>query len=680
MLGTIGSLIQGVFENPLAQGVNWMLGVFKDFVLTILGETVIPLLHNVMAYQNFFSTGVNAGWEITRNFANLFFALILLIIAIATILQIGALDNYTAKRMLPQFIFVALFINFSKAIIGLLIDISQIIMVSLYNTFGSKMTDIIGNASRIAETGAESNTENIIINIFSIAVIAILAFVLLWTSLILAIRIVKLWFIIMLSPLAFMSSLIPGLKSINSEWTKNLQEALITGPTLMFLLYLAFSVMSQGISANTVTNGGNLLNNGNLINYVLTVGLLLMSNTTASKAAEAAPAILQQAVGVAGTLATFGIGAKVGAGGTGFRQGLKDGWSATGGKVVGFGKGTIAAADKIAGGVTRAIQVGSGGKINPNDRYEIAKAKRKKNLEEGKAFGGGYFGSVVQQTFGGEAGRKERFNATQLTMANQAKANDTLHQDPTLLRARNAAVAKATEELKGASVTELIEQFKETTDEIEREAIFAKITELEGLKDLLADDKFKEYAERFETESEQINALISNEFESNRIAPTRSDRDFRSRIAKLGKDKKQEAYISGIDNFNIVRDQQNNITYRRSTISPTTGFEKVKKKDLSSAIADINTNNNLIKKRKKNPNDPSRFTVDQNGRPEYERDPQKVFEFIDSVSSLDTLRDRKTWEKLKPELRSEFLYVLANEIPKDPQNPKYEAAFDGLTS
>jgi hypothetical protein len=87
----------------------------------------------------------------------------------------------------------------------------------------------------------------------------------------------------------------------------------------------------------------------------------------------------------------------------------------------------------------------------------------------------------------------------------------------------------------------------------------------------------------------------------------------------------------------------------------------------------------LNRLRKKTYPVPNRFIVGQNGRSEYELDPKKVFEFINSVSSLDTLRDRKTWEKLKPELRSEFLYVLANEIPQDPQNPKYTAAFDGLT-
>lgn len=667
--------------NPLARlgdatfgaAINNLTGWLKATLLEILNSAIVPLVTNVMSYQNFFSTGVNAGWDITRNFANLFFALILLLIAIATVLNLSALSNYNAKNMLPKFIFVALFINFSKAIVGFLIDISQIIMITLYNSFGPSMKDIITNASKLAEAGAESNTENSTLNIFTIVLIAILAFVLLWTAVALAVRIVTLWFVIMFSPLAFMAQLVPGLQGLTSDWSKQLQSSLVNGPTLMFLLYLAFSVMKNGMLANPSSSGGNIMTNGNLINYVLTIGLLFTANTTASKASEAAPSIVKNAVGVAGTVATFGLGAYVGAGGYGT------------GKLFGKSKelvqGGIKNVDKGIGGATRVIQigsVGSGGKFKPNERYERAKAKRQKAIEEGKAFGGGGWGAAAQQLFGGEAGKKAFSDKAKIDLANQAKANDTLHQEPDLLSARNAAVAKATEELKGTSVPELIEKFKEETNEIEREAIFAKITELEGLKDLLADDKFKEYAERFESESEQINALIYNEFESNRIAPTRSDRDFRSRIAKIGKDKKQEAYVSGIDNFNVVRDQQNNITYRRSTISPTTGFEKVKKKDLSSAIADINTNNNLIRKRKKNPNDSSRFTIDQNGRPEYERDPQKVFEFIDSVSSLDTLRDRKTWEKLKPELRSEFLYVLANETPQDPQNPKYTAAFDGL--
>jgi len=688
-----------LLENTVGQLMANVFGAFKEILNFLLGNTVMPLVTNVMSYQNFFSTGVNAGWDITRNFSNLFFALILLIIAIATVLQIGALDNYTAKRMLPNFIFVALFINFSKAIVGFLIDISQIIMISFYNSFGPNLADNITQASKFAEASNPSPTNALILNIFIIVLLAVLIFVLLWTALILAMRIVTLWFIIMLSPLAFMATLIPGLKSISDDWRNKLQDALITGPTLMFLLYLAMTLMNNGLSEN-LTSSGNLVENGNLINYVLVIGLLFLANTTATKAGQAAPPFLQKAVGVAGSIATLGIGAKVSAGGTGFRQGLKDGWSATGGKVVSGVDGAIS-------GTTRGVQVLSGGKINPNDRYEIMKQRGKERTEKGKAVenipfigsrikdsrAGKWISSVAQQTAGGEAGRKERFNETQLNMANQAKANDTLHQDPTLLRARNAAVAKATEELKGSSVPELIEQFKETTDEIEREAIFAKITELEGLKALLADDEFKHYAETFENESEQIDALIKDKFESGRPNPTRSDRDFRSRIAKIGKDKKQEAYVSGIDQFELDRDPTNN-TIRKDTngntiYNRTTPTNKPKDRVKNLSISEMG--NELKKNRSAfeartvitGSGGTRKFRLKSDGTPDKKLD----FTVIDNAiqdESIQLLENVKTWASYNPNDKKDIANYLNNKLRNpalsmnSPIYKKYKAALKGL--
>jgi len=555
----LSGLIGGIADVAYAAPVNWIVGLFKDLFLTILGKTIIPLLTNVMAYQNFFSEGVNAAWDITRNFSNLFFALTLLIIAIATVLNVGALDNYTAKRMLPNFIFVTLFINFSKAIVGFLIDISQIIMVSFYNSFGPSMTDVIGNASRIAESGATSSTENLIINIFTIVIIALLTFVLLWTALILAMRIVKLWFVIMLSPLAFMATLIPGLKSVSDDWKSTLQESLITGPTLMFLLYLAFSVMSGGISANTTTTGGdNLLNNGNLIDYVLVIGLLFLANTTATKAGQAAPPILQKAVGVAGSIATFGIGAKVGAGGTGFRQGLKDGWSATGGKVVSGVDGAIS-------GTTRGVQVLSGGKINPNDRYEMMKQRGKERTENGKGVEnipvigsrikdtqvGQWMSSVAQQTAGGESGRKANFENTLDNLAEEANRNNTLDNNPALARAYANKIASETKKIteEDSSLPELIEKLKKTVDSATGKAIMMRITQLEGLDALLENDEFKQYAEDHENRSDQINALIQDKFETNPGASSprlqsNQDKAFRSRLKQVATNKNQGDFFN----------------------------------------------------------------------------------------------------------------------------------------
>jgi hypothetical protein len=417
------------------------------------------------------------------------------------------------------------------------------------------------------------------------------------------------------------------------------------------------------------------------------IGLLFLANTTATKAGQAAPPFLQKAVGVAGSIATLGIGAKVSAGGTGFRQGLKDGWSATGGKVISTGDGLI-------GGTTKAIQLASGGKINPNDRYEIMKQRGKERTEKGKAVenipfigsrikdsrAGKWISSVAQQTAGGEAGRKERFNETQLNMANQAKANDTLHQDPTLLRARNAAVAKATEELKGSSVPELIEQFKETTDEIEREAIFAKITELEGLKALLADDDFKHYAETFENESEQIDALIKDKFEPGRTNPTRSDRDFRSRIAKIGKDKKQGAYVSGIDQYDIVRNQQNNIQYNRK---PPTNKPKedAAKLSITEMGRGLKTNRASFQKRKStNVNGGPPFKLKADGTPDTELDFSMITNAIQN-SSEKLLEDHKTWASYDSTDLIDIKNYINQNIRQSPNRDvydKYQAALKGI--
>jgi hypothetical protein len=331
------------------------------------------------------------------------------------------------------------------------------------------------------------------------------------------------------------------------------------------------------------------------------------------------------------------------------------------------------------------------------------KANQKSKTEKGKAFGGGYLGAVAQQTLGGEAGRKEKYNATQLNVANQAKATDTLHQNPELLRARNAAVAKATEELKGSSVPELIEQFKETTDEIEREAIFAKITELEGLKALLADDQFKKYAEQFENESEQINALISDEFESTttkdangneiktaRVNPTRSDRDFRSRIAKIGKDKKQEAYVSGIDQFNVVRDPQNNNAIRKdangNTLYSRTApnnkpKENAKKLSITEMGKGLKTNRASFQKRRSTTvNGVTTFTLKQDGTPDTELD----FSMIENAilqASEKLLEDPKTWASYDSTDLIDIKNYINQNIRQSPNRgvyDKYQAALKGI--
>jgi len=65
---------------------------------------------------------VTVGWGITRDFANMFFILILLGIALDFIL----FNSFGVKRALPTLILVALLINFSLPLAGVVIDFANV--------------------------------------------------------------------------------------------------------------------------------------------------------------------------------------------------------------------------------------------------------------------------------------------------------------------------------------------------------------------------------------------------------------------------------------------------------------------------------------------------------------------------------------------------------------------------
>jgi hypothetical protein len=649
---TIGAALAAVTEE------------LKKFFVEIVQNTILSLLTNVMAYQNFFSNGVNAGWEITRNFANLFFALILLIIAIATVLNVGPLDNYTAKRMLPNFIFVALFINFSKAIVGFFIDISQIIMISFYNSFGSSFKDTILSASNLAQAGSTSNTDKFILDLFAIAIIAILAFVLLWTALILAMRIVNLWFVIMFAPLAFMATLVPALKSIGDEWKNKLQEALVVGPTLMFLLYLGFTTMSNGMSANTATSGGdNLINNGNLINYVLTVGILFAANSRASKAAEAAPPILKGAVAVAGTAATFGLGKYVGAGGYGTGTMIKTG---------------IKGGDKLAGGSTRAVQIASGGKVKLNSKYEAIKKDMKAKNDAGK----GLFGGVRQQF--SKEGREEQQKDFELKRAREYAKSKAI-DDPTKKRYKKvllASMAEVASEIKDqTNAKELGKQYVKALEDGEVEAaaaIAAKISTLENGWDeaQTVDAKIFNKSRKKKDSQEQMRSIFDDSFgelDQNSSIIT----ELKSRMTNNLRDKGQGAFADGLTGG--ISSSEKAIKGGLSGVSNA----YAKNKSILNrrvVVRDPVTNDPII-----DPTTGTEMYALEGNKSKYEFDPEKIYQMLLNETNIDNLKDRKVWNVFgsdKPEVLKILKKIKDGTITLPggviPDSTRINAALQGL--
>lgn len=251
----LGSMIAW-FLYYIAVGLGWIMMLITKVML------IIAVFNNFLGQPV-----VKVGWTITRDLCNNFFIILMMILAGGQVLHI---QNYQWKSMLPKILIFAVLINFSMTFTGILIDVSQVIML----TFASPLATVQGYniiisafglpaafnlTDLLKEWGSEENgkmnlTDSgisfldivaallfaIIVTIVSIVVIScILA--------ILAYRIIMLMFLVILSPLYFFSKAtsIAGLGSIGNEWMSKLTNMLTVGPAMLFFLYLSFMIMAS---------------------------------------------------------------------------------------------------------------------------------------------------------------------------------------------------------------------------------------------------------------------------------------------------------------------------------------------------------------------------------------------------------------------------------------------------
>jgi len=237
--------------------------LFSPFILLLKVEMLI--LPIVAEYNNFTNqAGVQAGWVATRDLVNMLFIVVLLVMAFGTILKI---QNYGYRQMLRKLIIMAILVNFSRTIVGIVIDFFQIIML----TFVSAWKDVLlGNftvalglqnlvsfkGGDMGDIGEEVDVAGQIIvgyllgGIMAVvASIVIMAFIVILVS-----RIVMLWIVIVLSPIAFLANTFPKGESYFQKWIDMLTKELIVGPMLAFFIWLSFMIVGKGGIDKDFTN------------------------------------------------------------------------------------------------------------------------------------------------------------------------------------------------------------------------------------------------------------------------------------------------------------------------------------------------------------------------------------------------------------------------------------------
>lgn len=303
------------------------------------------------------STAVNVGWVAVLNITNMFFVVILLIIAFATIL---GKDEYEWKKLLPKFFLAAIIVNFSRTICGVLIDASQVIMTAFVNAIAATVGGNVINAFQLDKIEKFNSqvkpgellspgifTASLAAVFFSAMVMAVFgAYIFILVG-----RLIRLWILIVLSPLAFVLSVIPKTESFAGQWWSELGDNLVTGPVLLFFIWLSLVTVGSGqINAhilqrsnvpdsNKATMDGTLydpnfinvpkdegagrtaeqsagltdiLGWNNMANFIIAIGMLFAGAQVASRIGGSSGNLMMSAVNFGKKVATVATGVAAG--------------------------------------------------------------------------------------------------------------------------------------------------------------------------------------------------------------------------------------------------------------------------------------------------------------------------------------------------------------------------------
>jgi hypothetical protein len=208
-------------------------------------------------------------WRLFRDIANLSFIFILLYVAIMTILQS---NGSAAARTLKQIVIAAIFINFSLFIAKVVIDTSNIVTLAFYHqlvptettTISARFMQALG-VSNIFKNGSGevvngwaqswsvllSSTIGIGMTIFAAA------FSFLAAAWLFIIRFVVIIVILIVSPIAFVGTLLPKTSEYATRWWKALIGQALFPPLYMLFVWIAISVGGAANPESFLSQAGN---------------------------------------------------------------------------------------------------------------------------------------------------------------------------------------------------------------------------------------------------------------------------------------------------------------------------------------------------------------------------------------------------------------------------------------
>lgn len=282
---TLDALLDGtLIIVMLANLLNHLSSAVASLTVTLIDAILVPILR-----YNGFATSqiVDTGWSLVRDTVNMFVVVILLVIAVLTI--VGS-SKANWQQQIPRLFLFTIAVNFSRTICGIFIDISNVVMFQFVNAIVAVgagnmaqllMLPFFGDYSEIAATtGPIEAWQHFGGAYLQLALMLAVLGVILIMTLVYLYRIVVLWILIIMSPLAFFAGgikdIVGAAGGVYGDWTKRFTSALFLGPVLTFFLWLALSVSSSG----TIIDKENFPTGDGTTSFGLILKVFEMSNIT----------------------------------------------------------------------------------------------------------------------------------------------------------------------------------------------------------------------------------------------------------------------------------------------------------------------------------------------------------------------------------------------------------------
>ncbi len=361
--GFKGSIFPGCFQQLsyilFVTVPSFLMGVTANFFNFMAALTLTSDLYN--------SGFIAQIWKVVRDFANIFFILILLYAAFSIILNLG---HGGGKKIIANVIIIALLVNFSLFMARVVIDASNIVALIFYNRVevqcadgtdscykriinkdGAKVQDkdmagALVSPYKITTFFSDDTIKNLKAAInkdttgqvesgsgqtlgkltpyFIIGIMiayGLVAFALTYAFLVAGlaflVRIINLIMLMVVAPFAFVSFAVPKFRSIDTigfdSWIKKLFESAFVAAIFIFILYIISQVLKADIFATYATeNPGGGFFRALLLVFIPAILVVIMLLKGAKYAKKASGEFTGAIIGGAKMLGGAALGAGLG--------------------------------------------------------------------------------------------------------------------------------------------------------------------------------------------------------------------------------------------------------------------------------------------------------------------------------------------------------------------------------